>query len=53
MRQEACRLYWSGRRREIPTGDVSRLVCALQLVAMLLRDVELEQRVAALEAMTP
>ena len=49
-RQEAARLYWCGRRREIPTADASRLASVLQLVAGLLRDVELEQRVAVLEA---
>jgi hypothetical protein len=53
VRQEAARLYWCGRRHEIAPADASRLASVLALVASLLRDVELEQRVQALEEASP
>ena len=49
VRREAARLYWSARRGELSAADASRFASVLALIATLLRDTELEDRISALE----
>lgn len=49
-RQEAARLYWDGRSGRISPSDASRLASVLGLVATLLRDGLIEDRLRAIEA---
>ncbi|MGD9509158.1 MAG: hypothetical protein AB7I59_05440 [Geminicoccaceae bacterium] len=49
VRREASRLYRDARQGRLSSADASRLASVLALIAALLRDGELEERLAALE----
>lgn len=49
-RRELAKLYVEARRGEIPTATATRLAYLLVSLANMIRDSELEARVAALEA---
>ena len=49
VRREMARVYWSTKRGEVTPSNAARLVFILAEIAKLLRDVEIEARLVALE----
>ena len=49
LRTEVAKLYRKARRSEIPIEDASRLVAILRVLSEIIRDTNLEQRMAELE----
>lgn len=52
VRREAAKLYRASRCGEVSAADTSRLASVLALIAAILRDVDLERRIVALEETT-
>lgn len=50
-RREMAKLYTEARNGQIPTAEAGRLVWILQALVGVIRDGELEERIAKLEAM--
>ena len=48
-RRELAKLYSEARRGDLPTADAGRLGWLLQTLVSVIRDTELEDRIAALE----